>query len=64
MLLQLLDCLTIPTVLLLSKKFLKVNFKWSNYVGVVVCLLGAGLLVLADFLTDRYAGEGQSNTGK
>ncbi|ESN99428.1 hypothetical protein HELRODRAFT_66737, partial [Helobdella robusta] len=51
---QILDCLTTPTVLLLSKVILKRSFKWSNYLGVVICLVGAGLLVLSDVLTGNH----------
>ncbi|XP_033740098.1 solute carrier family 35 member F2-like [Pecten maximus] len=48
---QLLDCFSIPMVLVLSCFILRVRYKPLNYVGIVVCLLGMGGLVLTDFLS-------------
>lgn len=48
---QLLDCFSIPTVLLLSCLVLRTRYKPLNYVGILVCLLGMGGLVLTDFLS-------------
>lgn len=57
---QLLDCITIPTVLILSWRLLSVKYKWSHLVGVAACLLGAGSLVLADHLAGQH-NENSSN---
>ncbi|XP_019623405.1 PREDICTED: LOW QUALITY PROTEIN: solute carrier family 35 member F2-like [Branchiostoma belcheri] len=50
---QLLDCVTIPVVLVLSWIFLHSRFKWVHYGGIAVCLLGVGSLVGADLLSGR-----------
>ncbi|KAL7058320.1 hypothetical protein AAHC03_017172 [Spirometra sp. Aus1] len=47
---QLLDCLTIPTAMLLSRFCLKTRYKLIHVAGVVICLLGAGGMVGADYL--------------
>ena len=56
---QLLDCFTIPTVLFLSWLFLRVHYRWPHLLGVTVCLLGVGVLVLADFLVGKNMGGGR-----
>ncbi|KAM9551780.1 solute carrier family 35 member F1-like [Salvelinus alpinus] len=53
---QLLDCFTIPVVLLLSWFFLLVRYKAVHFVGVGVCLLGIGLMVGTDVLVGRQQG--------
>ena len=45
---QLLDCFTIPVVLLLSWAVLKVRYQIIHIIGVSVCLMGIGCLVWAD----------------
>ena len=55
---QLLDCFTIPTVLALSCFFLRVRYKWLHLVGVFVCLLGVGALILADVFVNKHDSEG------
>lgn len=47
---QLLDCLTIPTAMLLSRFCLKVHYRWIHVLGVLMCLGGAGTMVGADYL--------------
>ncbi|BHF74523.1 hypothetical protein SprV_0501760900 [Sparganum proliferum] len=47
---QLLDCLTIPTAMLLSRFCLKTRYKLIHVAGVLICLLGAGGMVGADYL--------------
>ncbi|KAJ8383358.1 hypothetical protein AAFF_G00221480 [Aldrovandia affinis] len=55
---QLLDCLILPVVLLLSWFFLLVRYKALHYVGVTVCLLGVACMVGADVLVGRQQGLG------
>ena len=47
---MLLDCFTIPSVMLLSFLFLNRTYRWTHIVGVLICLTGLGLLVLSDYL--------------
>ncbi|KAJ1656778.1 hypothetical protein IWQ61_003711 [Dispira simplex] len=55
---MLLDTWAIPVVVLLSFLLLRMRFHKCQYIGVVVCLVGMGLLVTADALMDRdYAGS-------
>ncbi|VDP89465.1 unnamed protein product [Echinostoma caproni] len=49
---QLLDCLSIPTAMLLSALFLRYRFVCTHYVAMVICLLGAGGMVAADVLAN------------
>ncbi|CAJ0578123.1 unnamed protein product, partial [Mesorhabditis spiculigera] len=50
---QLLDCMTIPTVLLLSWLFLSVRYLLSHIIGVCICLLGIACLIYADILQEK-----------
>uniref|UniRef100_A0A7S2W7V9 Uncharacterized protein n=1 Tax=Mucochytrium quahogii TaxID=96639 RepID=A0A7S2W7V9_9STRA len=45
-----LDCFTIPTVLFLSKFVLKTRYASWQYVGVVICLGGIGMIIGSDIL--------------
>jgi len=45
---QLCDSFTIPTVLILSCLFLRVRYKASHYIGVVLCVGGAICLIFTD----------------
>lgn len=53
---QLLDCLTIPTAVLLSRFCLKTRYKWIHIIAVLICLAGAGSMVGADYLAAKEAG--------
>nr|XP_006814170.1 PREDICTED: LOW QUALITY PROTEIN: solute carrier family 35 member F2-like [Saccoglossus kowalevskii] len=53
---QLLDCITIPVVILLSYTVLRVRYRIYHFAGVGICLLGVGALVGADV----YAGRSHS----
>nr|AKN21652.1 slc35f-2 [Schmidtea mediterranea] len=46
---QLLDCLTIPTVFILSIFILRIRYLWTHLSGVVLCLLGSTGMVLIDY---------------
>ncbi|KJH48281.1 hypothetical protein DICVIV_05643 [Dictyocaulus viviparus] len=50
---QLLDCSTIPMVLLLSWLFLSVRYLISHIIGVCICLVGIACLIWADILDGK-----------
>ncbi|XP_022089851.1 solute carrier family 35 member F2-like [Acanthaster planci] len=50
---QLLDCITIPVVLLLSFVILRVSYRINHVVGVVICIIGVPLMVWADSLLGK-----------
>lgn len=52
---QLLDCLTIPTAMILSRFCLKTHYKCVHIIGVLTCLAGAGAMVGADYLAAKAA---------
>ncbi|XP_023151276.2 solute carrier family 35 member F2-like [Amphiprion ocellaris] len=54
---QLLDCFVIPVLMLLSWITLKTRYKPVHFVAVMVCLLGVGAMVGADFLAGRVQGS-------
>ncbi|VUZ55173.1 unnamed protein product [Hymenolepis diminuta] len=47
---QLLDCITIPTAMLLSRFCLKTRYRWIHVTGVVICIIGSASMVGADYL--------------
>ena len=47
---QLLDCFTIPLIMLISYCFLRVRYTALHYTAALVCLSGMGLLILSDQL--------------
>lgn len=49
---QLLDCVAIPVLMVLSWFILRSRYKWIHYIAVGVCLFGVGTLVYADERTD------------
>lgn len=53
----LLTAFTTPTVVVLSKLFLKVKYRSIHYLGVVICLAGLGLLILSDYLLHMAKGD-------
>ncbi|VDM32081.1 unnamed protein product [Hydatigera taeniaeformis] len=55
---QLLDCLTIPTAMILTRFCLKTHYKWVHLVGVIICLAGAGAMVGADYLAAKDVDTG------
>ncbi|CAH8608135.1 unnamed protein product [Heterobilharzia americana] len=46
---QLLDCITIPTVVFLSYFFLYYRYTWNHYLAIILCLVGATGMVLTDY---------------
>ncbi|KAK6045584.1 hypothetical protein COOONC_16911 [Cooperia oncophora] len=58
---QLLDCSTIPMVLLLSWLFLSVRLP-ASFPGVCICLVGIACLIWADILDGKGSIGGISNT--
>uniref|UniRef100_A0A914X0A6 Solute carrier family 35 member F1 n=1 Tax=Plectus sambesii TaxID=2011161 RepID=A0A914X0A6_9BILA len=54
---QLLDCFTIPVVLVLSWMFLSVRYLISHIIGVVICLIGIACLIWADVLEGKSDNE-------
>ncbi|RWS20324.1 solute carrier family 35 member F1-like protein, partial [Leptotrombidium deliense] len=57
---QLLDCFTIPTVLLLSWLCIKVRYGIVHVIGVCIALVGIGFLVHADVEQGRDDLQGTS----
>ncbi|CAL8088125.1 unnamed protein product [Calicophoron daubneyi] len=47
---QLLDCLGIPTSMVLSCFFLRYRYCWTHYLGAFVCLVGACMMIGADVI--------------
>ncbi|KAJ1916291.1 hypothetical protein H4219_003859 [Mycoemilia scoparia] len=45
---MLLDAWTLPVVVVLTFFLMKIRFHWSQYLGVIVCLVGLGLLIKSD----------------
>jgi len=54
---MLLDCFTIPCVMLLSFIFLKTRFRFIHYLGVALCLSGLALLVTTDAIYNNHQGN-------
>ncbi|CAG8750188.1 36517_t:CDS:2, partial [Racocetra persica] len=47
--LMLLDAWTTPIVAVLSLIFLKVTYRSSQYLGITICMIGFGIVILGDF---------------
>jgi solute carrier family 35 protein F1/2 len=50
---MLLDCWSTPVCMLLSFIFLKVRYRWVQYLGVFIALCGLGMLVASDVITGK-----------
>ncbi|KAF5406085.1 hypothetical protein PHET_00379 [Paragonimus heterotremus] len=50
---QLLNCLSIPTSMLMSYFLLCYRYSWTHYLGALICVLGAGTMVGADVLASN-----------
>ncbi|XP_072254750.1 solute carrier family 35 member F2-like [Pyxicephalus adspersus] len=55
---QLLDCVAIPALMVLSWIILRSRFRPIHYIAVVICLSGVGTMVYADVLSGREDGKG------
>ncbi|CAG8592372.1 33523_t:CDS:2 [Racocetra persica] len=49
----LLDAWAIPVCVILSIFFLHVKYHWSQYLGIVICMAGIGVLIEADFQSGK-----------
>ncbi|KAF5405718.1 putative ATP synthase F0 A subunit [Paragonimus heterotremus] len=65
---QLLDCASVPTAMIVSFFLLRHRYTWTHLLGVVLCIGGTCLMVLADILNKRdnsvtinYPNRTQSN---
>jgi len=56
----LLDCFTIPCVMLLSWLLLRARYKTGHYAGAVSCIVGLAVLVLGD--SQGHGGSGNSGS--
>ncbi|KAI8344036.1 hypothetical protein BC941DRAFT_342648 [Chlamydoabsidia padenii] len=55
---MLLDCWSTPVCMILSLIFLKVRYRWVQYLGVFIALCGLGMLVASDVITGKnYEGQ-------
>lgn len=50
---MLLDCFTIPCVMVMTYFLLKTRYNWRHLVGVVACLGGLGILVWSDAVANK-----------
>ncbi|KAG3120858.1 hypothetical protein PI124_g835 [Phytophthora idaei] len=50
---MLLDCFTIPVVMLLSTVFLRAKYTRSHFVAVLFCVVGISVLVISDVIRDQ-----------
>ncbi|KAL1925130.1 uncharacterized protein VTP21DRAFT_13 [Calcarisporiella thermophila] len=49
---MLLDSWTIPCIVVFSIIFLRIRYRWTQYVGVFLCLVGMGILMGGDYLAN------------
>lgn len=49
---MLIDCFSIPVVVVLTLIFLKAKYNWRHYVGVLLCLCGIGILIYYDAISN------------
>lgn len=50
---MLIDCWSTPVCVILSVIFLKVRFRWVQYLGIFIALVGLGMLVGSDVITGK-----------
>lgn len=53
---QVIDAFILPITLLFSFIFLKLSYRFNNIIGVVFCLVGCGLIIMADYLVKNENG--------
>lgn len=54
---MLLDCWSIPSVMLLTRIFLKTKYRFKKITGVIVCVAGLVLVVFSDVHAGDRAGR-------
>ena len=55
---MLLDCFTIPCVMILSRLILKTKYHLKQFLGVALCVIGLVILILSDyFYNPKEAGN-------
>ncbi|PIA29707.1 hypothetical protein AQUCO_05800071v1 [Aquilegia coerulea] len=55
---MLLDCFTIPSVIVLTWLFLKTKYRYKKFAGVAICLIGLVMVVFSDVhASDRAGGS-------
>ncbi|KNA19491.1 hypothetical protein SOVF_061240 [Spinacia oleracea] len=57
---MLLDCWTIPCVMILTWLFLKTKYGWRKFVGVVICVAGLVMVVFSDVHRDERKENGSN----
>ncbi|CED82884.1 Predicted membrane protein [Phaffia rhodozyma] len=50
---MLLDAWAIPVCMFFTFVFMKTRFRWAQIIGIFVCIVGLGLLVASDQITDK-----------
>lgn len=55
---MLINCFTIPVVVVLTVVFLKAKYNWRHIVGVLLCLCGIGILIFYDAITNNSSNGG------
>ena len=61
---QLLDCFTIPVVMVLSRILLRTVYNRKHLLGALVCLVGLSLLIASDILAKRNEQQEPQNNNK
>lgn len=58
---MLLDCFSIPCVMILSYLFLSAKYTWTHLVGVAICLAGMGCIIISDYISSGGSCDSCSN---
>lgn len=56
---QLLNCFTIPVVMLFSCFFLSIRYMMSHIIGVAICLIGVMFVIYGDAISDSNLTKGK-----
>lgn len=60
---MLLDCATIPFVMLLSFVVLGARYTWRHFAGALLCFCGVATIVLSDVLDGSTSANGDDARG-